>query len=127
MRIDLLQLSRYGLIGLLTYAVDMGSFLALLGSGLADGPVVANLGAKAVAGVFSFAMHRRVTFKLRDREGLAAQALRYFGLLLINAPLSSAILWMLLAVLPSPSAAKIAADVIVIGASYLLARHVVFR
>ena len=116
---------RYVGVQVLAYAVDLGGFLALVHLGVA-GPVVANLVCKACAGLFAFTVHRMFTFGIRGSSSRATHAVRYFALLAVNTPLSSAILAALLEIIPLVSAAKILADVLTVALSYVLTARVVF-
>ncbi len=116
---------RYVGVQIAAYAVDMGGFLALLHFGI-TGPVIANLLAKACAGLFAFSVHRAFTFGITGPSRRGMHAIRYFVLLAINAPLSSAILAAFLHVIPHAAVAKIVADVLTVVLSYFLTARVVF-
>ena len=117
--------ARYVAVQLAAYAIDMGSFLLLLQFG-AWGPVGANVVAKIAAGGFAFFAHRAFTFRVEGRERMAGEALRYGILLALNVPVASALLAVLLFVIPHPAIAKFAADVVCVGLTFLLTRHAVF-
>jgi len=117
---------RYVLVQLVAYGLDLGTFEALVRYG-AVAPVLANLAGKVPAGLFAFVAHRGFTFGVADSGRPHAQALRYFALLLLNAPLSSLILAALLAVVTQVTVAKIAADVLSVGLTFALTRYFVFR
>ena len=121
-----MTLGRYLLVQIVAYAIDLGTFELLLLSGFAA-PVVANLVAKLPAGAFAFVAHRRFTFEAHGSGRAPMEAARYFTLLCVNAPVSSLILAGLLHVVPSATVAKIAADVISVGLTFLLTKHLVFR
>lgn len=119
-----MTLFRYLLVSAATYAIDLGAYVILVALGV--GPVVANLLGKIPAGIFAFTTHRAFTFRIADPGGIRHEAARYVALLCANAPISSAILWGLLRVIPDPTLAKIAADVLTVCATFLLTRHFVF-
>jgi putative flippase GtrA len=116
---------RYGLVQVIAYAIDMGGFLLVLGSGL-SGPVVANMAAKLAAGLFAFAAHRRFTFGTGERANTFIQGLRYFALLALNIPLSSGLLALLLLWIPQAPVAKFISDVVIVAATYWVSKLVVF-
>jgi putative flippase GtrA len=122
----MLTFVRYVLVQLASYALDMGGFL-LLYRWLEFDPVIANLTGKLGAGFLAFAAHRLFTFRMRGRGDMRWQATRYFALLALNTPLSSAILSMLLWIIPPPTVAKLAADVLCVGITFSLTRIYVFR
>ena len=116
---------RYGLVQLFAYAIDMGGFLLLLNAGLL-GPLWANVLAKLAAGVFAFIAHRHFTFQAGDRADASRQALRYFTLLALNIPLSSALLALLLTWTSHATLAKFTADVLIVAVTYWLSKSLVF-
>lgn len=116
---------RYTAIQLVAYGLDMGLFLGALQLGL-TGPIWANVLGKVGAGVFAFLAHRSFTFRLREQERDDRQAIRYFLLLGLNVPLSSALLGGLLIFVSWPVVAKFLADVICVGATYVLSKKYVF-
>src|ERR1700741_65305 len=84
-------LARYIGVQVVAYGIDLGVFFALYRMEVA-GPVVANLCAKVAAGLFAFFVHRAFTFRVQGPQGRGGHALKYFTLLALNAPMSSAIL-----------------------------------
>jgi len=117
---------RYIAVQVLAYAIDYGSFAAFCFLGAA--PWLANLFSKVLAGAVAFQLHRRFTFRvLSDRSELRRQALRYTGLLLLNAPLTSLLLVGILTVVTEPLLAKLLADVLAVAVTYALTKTVVFR
>lgn len=121
-----MTLARYVLVQIVAYAIDLGTFELLFLPGFA-GPVAANLLAKLPAGAFAFLAHRRYTFEAHGSGRAPAEAVRYFTLLCINAPVSSLILAAILPLVPNATVAKIAADVISVGLTFLVTKHLVFR
>jgi len=134
---------RYVLVQVVAYGLDMGSFLLLVGGA---GPLLANVIAKVLAGTFAFFAHRHITFRLiaepagqsqtgRVQSGPSQtghnqpgrQAVRYAMLLAANIPLASLLLLAVLVLVPVPVIAKFIADVICVGLTYWLSRHLVFR
>jgi putative flippase GtrA len=120
-----LTLLRYLLVQIVAYGLDLGTFQALIASGV-SGPLLANLAGKVPAGIFAFLAHRHFTFRVRDAAGVHREAIKYFILLLINAPLSSLILAGLLRVMTHVTLAKILADVLSVGLTFMLTKHLVF-
>jgi putative flippase GtrA len=120
-----LTILRYLLVQILAYGVDVGTFIALISTGVA-GPLLANLAAKIPAGIFAFLAHRRFTFRIHDFERAHREAIRYFVLLALNAPMSTLILKGLLTFNAPVTLAKILADVLAVGVSYTLTKYVVF-
>ncbi len=116
--------SRYVFVQLLAYLLDMGTFVLLGFAGVQ--PVAANVASKLVAGAFAFASHRRFTFGVH-RQRARSQVVKYALLLGINIPLSSALLALLMQVVPSAILAKLLADVLGVALTFLLSRQVVFR
>lgn len=116
---------RYGLVQVFAYLIDFGGFLLLMSvAGMT--PVTANLVCKAAAGVFAFAAHRRFTFRVSGAGGSLGQGLRYFALLGLNIPLSTAVLALLLRWIPHPAAAKFMADVLILVFTYWASKTLVF-
>lgn len=117
--------SRYVLVQVFAYALDMGTFL--LGSSLLGWhPLAANVVAKAIAGAFAFAAHRHMTFGVNGMGGGRHQFIKYVLLLLLNIPLSSGALALLLLWIEPEVLAKFVSDVICVGITFFLSRHFVF-
>jgi putative flippase GtrA len=120
-----LTLLRYLLVQIVAYGLDLGTFQALVATGV-SGPIVANLAGKVPAGIFAFLVHRRFTFRIGNAAGVHREAIKYLLLLLVNAPLSSLILAGLLGVMPHVTLAKILADVLSVGLTFTLTKYLVF-
>lgn len=118
-------LSRYFVIQVAAYAIDMGAFLLLTASG-ACGPLPANAAGKLLAGLFAFFAHSRITFGSHTHGNAREQFIRYMVLLGINVPLSSAVLSVCLHFIHFGGLAKVVSDGLCFGLTFLLARHVVF-
>jgi putative flippase GtrA len=116
---------RYVAIQLLAYGIDMGLFLIVLYLEL-SGPIMANVLAKIVAGIFAFVAHRSFTFRVSENPAIRQQAIRYFVLLAVNIPVASAILALLLVWIAEPFAAKFVADIACIALTYGLSKHYIF-
>lgn len=116
---------RYLVVQVLAYGVDMGTFL-LASTVFAWRPVAANVLAKILAGAFAFLAHRRITFETHGDGAARSQLLRYVALLALNVPLASGILALLLPLIGSPVVAKVVADCICVGITFLLSRSLVF-
>jgi len=105
------------MIQLFAYVIDMGSFLVMLGFFMLN-PMIANILGKLAGGVFAFVAHRNITFKSNHKKDRAAQARRFFMLSLLNIPLSSMALMMLLYGVPYVVLAKFMADVSCVFLNY---------
>jgi putative flippase GtrA len=116
---------RYIAVQLVAYGIDMGGFLVML-TLTSAGPVADNVVGKLLAGIFAFLCHRRITFRSAGTTTIWRQAIRYFPLLAVVTPLSSALLAILLRWISEPVAAKFVADVICVAVTYLLSKHFVF-
>lgn len=117
---------RYVMIQVAAYVIDLGSFTLLISqTGLQD--VLANAGGKLLAGIFAFFAHRYFTFQMSRSGNVSGQALRYFALLGLNIPLSSAVLYGLSQLVPAIIVAKVISDGICIVITYSLSRQFVFR
>lgn len=116
---------KYGIIQLLAYALDMGSFILLILL-FKDEPILANIAGKLTAGVFAFFLHRHFTFKSTSGSG-KAQAFRYFSLLAINIPVSSALFAAGLYFINSPTPIKFLSDVACIFLTYWISKLFVFH
>ncbi len=116
---------RYVAIQLIAYAIDMGVFLTLLDCGLLKA-VAANVLGKIVAGVFAFFVHQRFTFQVVEDSRNKSQLFRYFALLALNVPASSAILDIALRYITWPIAAKFFSDVACVLISFFVSRLWVF-
>ncbi|MDI9238739.1 GtrA family protein [Lysobacter sp. LF1] len=117
--------SRYVAVQIVAYAADMGSFL-LATSLLGWQPLPANVLAKLVAGSLAFVAHRRITFGVHGKGRERTQLFRYIALLALNVPMSSGALAVLLHVVHMEVLAKFLADVVCVGVTFLLSRHLVF-
>jgi putative flippase GtrA len=132
---------RYLAVQVFAYGLDMGGFL-LMTYFLETDVIIANVFGKIVAGVFAFFVHRNFTFGVADETNRGHQAARYFMLLVLNLPLSSAALSLMLLALnvsllsaalslvllivPLPVLAKFIADVICIFVTFWLSKKYVF-
>jgi len=116
---------RYIIIQLLAYVIDMGSFLLMLGF-LAFNPIAANIIGKLGGGIFAFIAHRNITFKSNHKKDKAAQARRFFMLSMLNIPLSSMLLLMLLKCVPYTVLAKFMADISCVFFNYWMNKTFVF-
>ncbi|MDF1683864.1 MAG: GtrA family protein [Legionellaceae bacterium] len=120
-----MKFCRYILIQLLAYVIDMGSFLLMLGF-LAFHPVMANIIGKLAGGIFAFIAHRNITFKSNHKKDKAAQARRFFMLSMLNIPLSSLALIVLLSCVPYTILAKFMADVSCVFFNYWINKTFIF-
>jgi hypothetical protein len=61
---------------MLAYGIDMEVFLSVFKSGL-SGPIITNVLAKFVAGIFVFITHIKFAFLFSNRLAMRHQAIRY--------------------------------------------------
>ena len=116
---------RYVAVQLVAYAIDLGVFVLLFHGAIA-GPITANVLAKIAAGTLAFYAHRGYTFRITGTGRIRREAVKYASLLALNVPLASALLALLMLVVPSATVSKIAADVICVGLTFMLTKHGVF-
>ena len=116
---------RYIAIQLLAYIIDLGVFLVALKVGL-FGAIVSNIFSKIAAGCFAFVAHRNFTFDSNGSEDRFHQAVRYFLLLLLNIPVSSGILAIILIFIKEEVTAKILADIVGVALIFWLSKSFVF-
>jgi putative flippase GtrA len=116
---------RYLFVQVLAYVVDMCIFLIFL-NWVASGPICANIFSKISAGFFAFMVQRKFTFKVASNELIQRQAFRYFTVLIINIPIASAILFLILLLISDKVIAKISADIVGVGISYLFSKYFIF-
>lgn len=116
---------KYVAVGVLVYGLDMTVFLVVLKTELA-GPVVANVISRILGGVLGFLLHQNFTFGSNGCGNSPQQALRYAILLLINVPISAALLAAALIVIDYAAAAKVAADVVAVLITYVVSASLVF-
>lgn len=117
--------SRYLAVQIAAYGIDMGSFLLATGA-FGWSALSSNVVAKLLAGAFAFVAHRRITFRVHGKGGGRAQLFKYATLLALNVPLSSGALALLLPWFELEALAKFVADVLCVGITFFLSRHVVF-
>lgn len=117
--------ARYVGVQVAAYAVDMGGFAVLLATGMQ--PLAANVIGKVLAGVVAFVLHRRFTFEGARHGSFSSQLWRYALVLMANIPASSAVLAVLLHVIPVPVPAKFVTDVLILAVTYWLSKSVIFR
>jgi len=119
------KFARYIAVQLGAYGLDIGVYLgALLLFG--SGALVANATGKISAGIFAFYTHRSFTFSAASEAEHGRQASLYFLVLSLNLPMSSAALWAMLSIFPSPVLAKVVADIVCVFITYWLVRRYVF-
>jgi len=116
---------RYLLIQVVAYGIDMGIFVTAIEAEMFT-PFGANILGKLAAGTFAFVAHRHFTFRSGSQQPQHQQAIRYVMLLAMNVPLSSAALWMTLAVMKSTVLAKVLADAICVAITFWTSKTYVF-
>lgn len=114
------------MVQLASYGIDLGTYL-LISSLFEISHLVANLFGKIAAGLVAFVLHRYFTFRIESTKGIHRQAIKYFTLLAANIPVNSAVFFGTLHLLADATQAKILADVICVGATFLLTERVVFH
>jgi putative flippase GtrA len=119
------KFAKYVAVQVVAYGVDMGSFLLLAKVANAD-LVLANIGAKAVAGCFAFLMHRHFTFEAHANAPASSQAARYFITLACNIPLSAGFMKALLYVMGPPWLAKLISDIANVVLTYWVSKMLIF-
>ena len=113
-------------IGLGNTALDFAMFTALIAL-TPIAPLVANVFSFSLGAVNSFVLNSRITFRDRPMSLWAPQRVwRFAAVTLCALALSSAVLALLLTVLP-PLPAKAGSVVVVFAASYLMNATLVFR
>ena len=118
------KFARYVLIAGLAYLIDIGGFWIL--TSVLVSPSTANLGIKVLAALFGFFAHRQFTYEIKDKEGIYKHAARYFGVALIYAPVSTAILIYVLSIINSPVFVKFGVDVFLAFLTFVIASKFVF-
>jgi putative flippase GtrA len=116
---------RYGMIQVIAYALDMGTFVLLM-TVVEDYPMPANVIAKLIAGLFAFFAHRHFTFQSTAGSS-KTQSLRYFTLLGLNIPIASLLLTAGLYIIDSPVAVKCVSDVACVLITYWISKRFVFK
>lgn len=116
---------RYTIIQLFAYGIDAGLFLITL-QGELLGLVLANTLSKLSAGIFAFVAHRHLTFRISHSPITSQQTVRYFLLLTLNIPISSAMLTILTSWIIQPMIAKMIADIICVILTYGLCKRFIF-
>lgn len=118
--------ARYVAVQVVAYGLDFGTFILLM-KALDSGAIAANVAAKVVAGAFAFLAHRAFTFRVAGPHRMVGEAVRYALLLALNVPLATGLLALFLVVIRDAPMAKVLADVVSVGLTFLLTRHAVFR
>jgi putative flippase GtrA len=122
------QTIRYLAVGSVVYAIDVGLFSAIVISLDRRYYLAANVVAKIAAAAVGFLLHRHFTFARRQRQRWHGQLMLYGLLFVLNLGLSSVLLFLSVALLRlEPVASKIAADLVVFFASFVINRQIVFR
>lgn len=118
------KFSRYALIAGLAYLIDIGGFWVL--TNLSFAPHTANLAIKILAALFGFYAHRKYTYKIEHKAGVYGDAVRYFGVALLYAPISTALLVFILTFINSPFYVKLGVDIALVVITYAIASKFVF-
>ena len=115
------QTLRYGAVGLVVLAVDIGVYLLSLML-LPGAWLPANIAGKAAGAATGFFLHRNVTFRGAAEGSRARQGASYV------APRNVTLRWLLVEWLSVDAyLAKFATEIIVIGVAFVLSRTLVFR
>ena len=123
--VDMFVFLKYVSVQIALYVVDYGVFLIYLHF-LDNTPVTANIAGKIVAGIAGCIVHRRYTFNISGNKNRSAHYIKYFLGLVLNIPLSSGVLSLLLTVFPYPEPAKFLSDVICLIISFALLKFFIF-
>lgn len=116
---------RYVFIQVVAYILDMSFFMFQIKWSVA-GVLVANINAKIFAGIFAFFMHGKYTFQTTSAGSREAQAIKYFLLLVVNIPFSSAVLALNLLWVYRPEVAKLLSDLFCLLLTYIVSKKLVF-
>lgn len=116
---------RYLLVQITAYGLDMGGFLLTLKL-LGDWPLLANVFGKTIAGIFAFLAHRSFTFSAAPQTQACQQMVKYFLLLALNLPISSAVLSIMMLLVNPEVLAKFLADVICVLLTYWVSKKYIF-
>lgn len=119
------RFSIYAIVQIAAYGLDIGCF-AIIFSAYGKHAIYANTISKLVSGSFSFFAHRHATFKQAENPNFWPQAIKYYGFLLINAPTTTSLLYLINNFLSSTYSAKIIADIIYAIGSYFISKHLIF-
>jgi putative flippase GtrA len=116
---------KYNVVQAIAYGIELGVFFVVLH--LFPGWLVSsNVAAKGSAGLFAFFVHKYVTFESIGKENLKGEALLYTLILVGNAFFGSFLLVIFVVGMPE-WLAKISADVITVGVTFILTHNIVFR
>jgi putative flippase GtrA len=121
----MLSLSKYILVQLFAYMLDIILFILATSFGLL-GPIISNILGKILAGSVAFIGHRVITFNDNSGEYNHKQSYRYIALLAINLPISSILLTFALLLIDNVVFAKVTADLILVLINYWVSRKWVF-
>ena len=116
---------RYILVQVIAYILEMSFFMLQIKWGLAS-LLFSNINAKIFAGVFAFFIHRRYTFKSNQFGPARCQGIKYFLLLALNIPASSATLGLTLLWIQRPEMAKFISDIACFLFTYAISKKLVF-
>jgi putative flippase GtrA len=119
------QVARYLIVQVAAYGVDYGGFLIGIG-GIGFTSVTANVLSKSTAGLVAYFLHRLFTFRSGAEGASLSEMMKYAALLSINLPVSSAAL-VFLERFFAPELAKFFADLLIVGANFVVSRHLIFR
>jgi len=119
-------LIRYGLVGIVIYAIEYLVYLTLI-FGLAVIPVYSNMAAKVVAGLIGYFLHRKFTFQKQSSHDVHSDLLKYVICLAINIPVAGIVFYSVSLLGYGLNVTKIIADVICILIAYLQSRYLVFK
>ena len=74
------EIAKFGVVGAINYAVDVGLFNALVTSSFHGKPLTAKLISSVVAATSSYFMNRHWTWRNKARHGLIREYSRFIGL-----------------------------------------------
>lgn len=118
-----MQASKYLAVQLLAYCIDWAVFLALFT--VSGAAFFSNLAAKCAALILAFVLHRNFTFNASSGNSVG-QAISYFSLG-VSVSIASSFLLVLFSKVMPEAAAKLISDVILIFATFLISKFIIFR
>jgi putative flippase GtrA len=118
-------LVRYILVAISAYIVDIGVFSILYQGDLAS-IAASNITGKISTAIFGFFAHRRVTFGLTGHRNIGKEAIKYFTIAALYAPFTTGLLLLLGPISPNTTIAKIIADTIGVGATFIVSKLFIF-
>ena len=117
---------RYVAVALLAYVLDIGVFAVLVSLFNAE-LLWSNLAGKICTAIFGFLAHRYFTFQAKTNVTLIPDAVRFGLVVTLNVPFSTFLLYVVVWMLPYALAAKVLADSIGVGVTFLISKLFIFK